>query len=119
MSEVVGVELIPLAYQGRLETLLRHGVGLWDVVAEAHRPGSLDTRIRERQDNDLVGLLKRFPQIQTVAFNGGTAARFGIKKLGEHSSAYRIVHLPSSSPAYTLPFAEKLSQWKVLRNALT
>lgn len=118
MSEVIGVDLIQLPYQGRLETLLRHGVGLWDVVAEAHRLGSLDSHIRERQENDLVGLLKRFPKVHTVAFNGGTAARFGIKQLGEHSSAYRIVHLPSSSPAYTLPFVEKLSQWKALRNTL-
>ncbi|WP_373992178.1 DNA-deoxyinosine glycosylase [Duganella sp. BuS-21] len=118
IAEVIGVELIPLSYQGRLEALLRHGIGLWDVVAEAHRSGSLDSYIRDRQENDLVGLLKRFPQIHTLAFNGGTAARFGIKKLGEHSSAYRIVHLPSSSPAYTLPFVEKLSQWKVLRDTL-
>lgn len=118
IAEVIGVEMIGLSYQSRLEALLRHGIGLWDVVADAYRSGSLDSQIRDRQENDLVGLLERFPQIDTLAFNGGTAARVGIKKLGEHASAYRIVHLPSSSPAYTLPFAEKLSQWHALTDTL-
>lgn len=118
MSEVLGVELVALAYDARLRTLLEHGVGLWDVVAEAHRPGSLDSAIRNRDDNDLSTLLARYPAIEALAFNGGTAARLGIKKLGEHASAYRIVHLPSSSPAYTLPFAVKLSQWHMLRDTL-
>jgi hypothetical protein len=52
MSEVIGIALVPLAYEARLQTLLTHGVGLWDVVAEAHRPGSLDSAIRHRDDND-------------------------------------------------------------------
>src|ERR1700693_6168873 len=54
MSEVIGMNLVPLDYRARLQALLAHGVGLWDVVAEAHRPGSLDSRIRNRNDNDLV-----------------------------------------------------------------
>jgi hypoxanthine-DNA glycosylase len=118
MSEVIGTPLVPLDYENRLATLLRHGVGLWDVVAEAHRTGSLDSQIRAREENDLLGLLTAYPQIRTIAFNGGTAARFGIKKLGERASIYRIVCLPSSSPAYTLPYAEKLAQWNSLSEAL-
>ncbi len=114
MSEVIGVDLVSLDYARRLQTLLEHGVGLWDVVAEAHREGSLDSRIRRRDDNDLCGLLARFPQIGTIAFNGGTAARLGMKILGTQAAAYRIVALPSSSPAYTVPYAEKLVQWRIL-----
>ena len=118
MSAVIGLELVPLAYPARLQTLREHGVGLWDVVAEAQRAGSLDSRIREQRENDLTGLLQQFPQIRTVAFNGGTAARFGLKKLAHHASAYRIELLPSSSPAYTAPYAEKLQRWMALRAAL-
>ncbi|MDC8758573.1 DNA-deoxyinosine glycosylase [Janthinobacterium fluminis] len=118
MSEVTGVELVPLDYPARLQTLLEHGVGLWDVVAEAHRPGSLDSRIRDRDDNDLLALLARFPNVMAIAFNGGTAARLGLKVLGEHASNYQIVPLPSSSPAYTLSPAEKLLQWRVLARIL-
>jgi hypoxanthine-DNA glycosylase len=115
MSELTGVALVPLDYPSRLQTLLDHRVGLWDVVAQAHRHGSLDSQIRERDDNDLLGLLARFPHIATVAFNGGTAAKLGLKVLGEHASRYHIVELPSSSPAYTLPYADKLHKWQALR----
>ncbi|NVI81332.1 hypothetical protein HWE17_06125 [Janthinobacterium sp. BJB401] len=49
-----------------------------------------------------------------IAFNGGTAARLGIKVLGEHAQRCRIVSLPSSSPAHTLAYAQKLISWKLL-----
>jgi hypoxanthine-DNA glycosylase len=115
MSEITGVELVPLDYAARLGALLEQGVGLWDVVAEAHRAGSLDSRIRQRDDNDLVALLVDLPHLTTIAFNGGTAARLGLKVLGQHAARYRIVQLPSSSPAYTLPYAEKSRLWQALR----
>ena len=115
LGEVLGVELKSLPYVERLATLLAHGVGLWDVVAQAQRTGSLDSNIRARDDNDLVALAASLPQLQTIAFNGGTAAKLGIKVLGEHAQRYRIVSLPSSSPAYTLAYAQKLQAWLSLR----
>lgn len=115
LGEVLGVELKSLPYVERLATLLAHGVGLWDVVAQAQRTGSLDSNIRARDDNDLVALAASLPQLQTIAFNGGTAAKLGIKVLGEHAQRYRIVNLPSSSPAYTLAYAQKLQAWLSLR----
>jgi hypoxanthine-DNA glycosylase len=118
MSAVLGVELVALDYAARLATLLEHGVGLWDVVAEAHRPGSLDSAIRHRDDNDLPGLLARYPAIEALAFNGGTAAKLGVKVLGDRAAHYRIYALPSSSPAHTLSYAAKLESWAILKRAL-
>jgi hypoxanthine-DNA glycosylase len=115
VSEVIDQDLTSLEYTSRLKVLLANGVGLWDVVAEAHRQGSLDSCIRDRADNDLLGLIASLPNLQTIAFNGGTAARLGLRVLGKHAGRYRIVQLPSSSPAYTLQYAEKLQQWKELR----
>lgn len=115
MSEVIGAELVALDYEARLRTLLAHGVGLWDVVAEAHRPGSLDSAIRDRDDNDLPALLARYPGIAALAFNGGTAAKLGLKVLGPHAARYRIHQLPSSSPAHTMAYADKLARWLALR----
>ena len=114
MSEVTGVDLVWLDYTSRLNALLEQRVGLWDVVAEAHRPGSLDSRIRDRNDNDLLALIAKLPELTTIAFNGGTAAKLGLKVLGVHATRYRILQLPSSSPAYTLSYAEKLRRWQVL-----
>lgn len=114
MSEVIGLDLVPMDYPSRLQALLANGVGLWDVIAEAAREGSLDSQIRDRADNNLLGLIAELPNLKTIAFNGGTAARLGMKALGQHAQRYRIVPLPSSSPAYTLPYVEKLRQWQVL-----
>lgn len=115
MSEVIGVDLVVLDYASRLQALLANGVGLWDVVAEAQREGSLDSRIRQRVDNNLSGLIAELPSLQTIAFNGATAARLGMRALGPHAVPYRTVQLPSSSPAFTLEYAEKLALWRTLR----
>ncbi len=118
MSDVIGVELVPLAYQPRLQSLLAHGVGLWDVVAEARRQGSLDSGIRDRHDNDLPALLAGLPGVTTIAFNGATAARLGLKVLAGRAVNYHIVQLPSSSPAHTLPYADKAARWQTLARHL-
>lgn len=115
VSSVVATDLSALAYPARLQALLAHGIGLWDVVAEAHREGSLDSKIRDHAHNDLVGLIGRLPRLAAIAFNGGTAARIGLKALKEEATRYRIIKLPSSSPAYTLAYADKLRAWQALR----
>ncbi len=103
-----------LGYLTRLRTLLEHGIGLWDVVAEANRAGSLDSNIREHAENDLLNLAESLPKLHTIAFNGGTAARIGRRQLGEQGTRWRLLDLPSSSPAFTLPYAAKLKAWRHL-----
>jgi hypoxanthine-DNA glycosylase len=117
ISDVIEIDLPSLDYQARLRALLANGIGLWDVVAEAARVGSLDSQIRDRCDNDLLALVVQLPRLATIAFNGGTAARLGLKVLREHSPRCQILSLPSSSPAYTLPFSEKLRLWQTLRQS--
>lgn len=118
MSEVVGEDLRAMTYDTRLQALLSHHVGLWDVVAEAQRKGSLDSNIIDHSGNDLTGLLDSLPQLTTIAFNGGTAARLGLKALKERAEKYQILLLPSSSPAHTMAYASKLTQWIQLQTAL-
>jgi len=118
MSDVLDVDLVVLDYEQRLKTLRQHHVGLWDVVAEARRDGSLDSSIRDHQGNDLTGLVATLPNLRAIAFNGGTAAKIGQKALGEHADQHAILKLPSSSPAYTLAYAEKLIAWQALRTWL-
>lgn len=118
MSDVLGVDVVALDYPARLAALRQHRIGLWDVVAEARRDGSLDSNIRDHQGNDLLGLIATLPALKAIAFNGGTAARIGEKALAKHGGAHAIVKLPSSSPAYTLAYAEKLIAWQALREWL-
>lgn len=114
VSALIGVDLVSRPYAERLPVLLAHNIGLWDVIANAERKGSLDTNIRNAVDNDLTGLLKTMPQLHTIGFNGGTAAKVGLKALGDFAQHYRIVTMPSSSPAHTMPYAEKLLGWQLL-----
>jgi len=118
MGEVTGRDLPAMAYADRLRALQERGIGLWDVVAQARRAGSLDSNIRDRADNDLVGLVSTLPRLDAIAFNGGTAARIGMQALGPLAERLIILRLPSSSPAYTLAYAEKLRQWEALRAQL-
>lgn len=112
LGEAIGEPLATLEYEERLSRLLRYGVGLWDTVATARRKGSLDGAMRDIAANPLAELAASLPRLQAVGFNGGTAARLGRKALAETSLT--LIDLPSSSPAYTLPFAVKAERWAVL-----
>ncbi|MDR7230160.1 hypoxanthine-DNA glycosylase [Caulobacter sp. BE264] len=116
MEGVIDAPLVALPYAQRLNALLAHGVGLWDVIAEARRPGSLDAAIRDPAANDLVALIDALPALRRVAFNGGTAAKLGASLIGERVAT---LALPSSSPAYAArTFAEKATAWAALRDVL-
>jgi hypoxanthine-DNA glycosylase len=116
VGEVIERDLVDMDYAARLDTLLKYRIGLWDVIAEARRIGSLDSRIRDHASNDLITLIDTLPNLVTIAFNGGTAAKIGMNALGERGSQYRLLRLPSSSPAHaSVTYAEKLAVWRQLR----
>ena len=112
MEGVIGAPLVSLPYADRLATLLEHGVGLWDVVAEARRTGSLDAAMRDIVANPLEELIGRLPRLQAIGFNGATAAKIGRRTLGP--IRLTLVDLPSSSPAFTLSLAQKAERWSAL-----
>lgn len=118
LEQVLQQPLIALPYAQRLCCLQARGIGLWDVVAQAQRQGSLDTAIRAASHNDLTTLCMGLPQLQALAFNGATAARIGSKQLQGEASLLQLLTLPSSSPAHTMPFEQKLIQWLPLRSVL-
>lgn len=118
IGAVIGAaDLAALPYPERLETLQAAGVGLWDVVRSAARKGSLDADIREHEPNALQALAAALPDLRAVAFNGGTALRLG-RDLLDGTMGVEIVALPSSSPAFTLAFEQKLEAWIALKGFL-
>ncbi|QCP51653.1 DNA-deoxyinosine glycosylase [Trinickia violacea] len=119
VGDVIDEDLPAMDYAHRLDTLLAHRIGLWDVIAQARREGSLDSRIRDHATNDFAALVATLPNLAAVAFNGGTAAKIGMLALAESHAALDFVRLPSSSPAYAaVPYAEKLQAWETLRKWL-
>jgi hypoxanthine-DNA glycosylase len=115
LGDVFGLPLSELAYEERLLALRRQGVALWDVISETEREGSLDSKIREPRASDLAWLLAQLPGLHTIGFNGGTAARIGRRQLlGLDAAPWRLLELPSSSPAYTMAYDAKLASWQAL-----
>lgn len=111
---VIGRDVADMPYDERLAALKAAGVGLWDVIASAERPGSLDAAIREPEAADLHGLVGGLPALRAVAFNGGKAAKLGRAILKEPMRGIVLIDLPSSSPAHARPFAEKAATWATL-----
>lgn len=119
VGAVVGTDLAALAYDARLDRLVEARIALWDVIARAERRGSLDSAIRAPELADLPALVARLPALRAVAFNGGTAARIGRKRLAGSPEGLALIDLPSSSPAHArLRFEEKLERWSVLAEHL-
>lgn len=111
LGSVLGeASLHELPYDVRLERILAHGIGVWDVLDACHRVGSLDSAIRNAQPNDFDSLREHAPLLRKVCFNGKTAGRFAPVIA---AAGYDTLVLPSSSPANaTFSFDQKLAVWR-------
>lgn len=119
LETVLDAPLVALPYADRLTTLGQRGIGLWDVVEQAERRGSLDAAILNPRTNDLLALIETLPALRAVAFNGGTSAKLGSRLLAPVSDQIELIALPSSSPAHAArSFAEKAKAWAVMKNWL-
>lgn len=107
MSRILG-ENRPESIEEKKAMLLRHGVALWDCAHSCLRKGSLDADMREVILSDVPALLAAHPGIRRVFLNGGEAFRL----YGRMGSPLPGTRLPSTSPAYTLPFDQKLALWR-------
>ena len=114
LGYAIGEDLQSLGYEERLERLADRRIGLWDVIANATRSGSLDQAIRFAEHNRVEHLLHDFPDLKAIAFNGSTAAAIGRRLVGTAPRHVTLLDLPSSSAANTRPFDEKASAWSRL-----
>jgi hypoxanthine-DNA glycosylase len=111
-----------LDYLSRIEALKRARVGVWDVIGQCARSGSLDAAIDRASivPNRLPELLAELPQLSAIACNGAAAAqawhRYVVPRLGAVSQALPVLALPSTSPANAAFTLARLEQaWSVLR----
>lgn len=114
LTAVLDDDLTAQSYPERLERLLAHGIGLWDVFDSCRRQGSLDSAIKQASMNDFKALQLEYPQLIRLCFNGKTAAgmQARLEQLG-----FQTLRLPSSSPAYAqLGFADKLLHWQRIKD---
>ena len=118
LGHAIGEQLHSLEYDDRLALLAERKVGLWDVIASARRPGSLDQAIRLAEHNRIAHLLDDFADLRAIAFNGTTASKAGRRLIGDSSEGITLLDLPSSSAANTRPFDEKAAAWSRLAEFL-
>lgn len=112
VGAVIDEPLFEMEYARRLKTLLRHHIGLWDVIGTCKREGSLDSDIRDAAHNDFRRVIGVAKKLHRVCFNGKTAAKMAPQFV---AWGFDTLVLPSSSPAYTLHFEEKLKQWSRIK----
>jgi TDG/mug DNA glycosylase family protein len=113
-----------LPYKERLNLLTSNRIALWDVLAAAERPGSLDSSIVRTsvRANDFAAFFRAHPRIRRVYFNGHKAEelfrRHVLPALGpEFGLVYEC--LPSTSPAHAgMTFAKKLDRWTRIKETI-
>lgn len=118
LERVIDAELVGLPYKVRLDTILAHGIGLWDSVRSARRSGSLDSAMRAVEGANLSALVAGLPELRVVAFNGKASERVGKPQIADFQVDF--LSLPSSSPAYAaMPLATKQERWLRLKDYLS
>ena len=110
---------VPLAemYPDRVAVLRQKHLALWDVLQHGERQGSLDQAIRKAVPNDFRGLFKAYRNLRAIVFNGRKAhdlfEHLVLKQqaLAGGDQLPRLL-MPSTSPAATMPLAEKTRRWR-------
>ena len=118
MEELVGV---PAAapYVERLALLNGAGIGLWDSLKAAERPGSLDASIVAHTEvaNDFPTFLAKHRQVRAIVFNGKKSEQAFTKHVlkAGHADLFHgiaLLPMPSTSPANaSISFVEKRRRW--------
>lgn len=102
------------SYAFKVALAKEKGLAIWDVLGSCEREGSLDSNIKNEAPNPIEDFLDKYPSIQVIIFNGGkaeTSFKKHFKGLYK-SGTYTFIKMPSTSPAYTMKFEDKLKAWE-------
>ena len=104
-------------YDDRTAALRGCGVAVWDVLRLCRREGSLDSAIEPDSmvANDFGELFQTHPGIARVLFNGAAAEK-NFNRFVRVAPDVDYRRLPSTSPAQTMRYEDKLAAW---RDAMT
>ncbi len=114
LCEIFNCDTLPSTFPEKRKFLLENNIAVWDVLESCEREGSLDSKIRNHLANDIPKMLTENSTIQKIIFNGKESNRLYERNFGKPLLPYFI--MPSTSPAYTLKYADKLALWKMAFN---
>jgi hypoxanthine-DNA glycosylase len=89
---------LPDSYFKKKELLLKNSIGVWDVVSNATRIGSLDTAIKNVVPNNLEHFIATHKNLKIIGFNGSKSQALHDKYFARKKEIKYFL-LPSSSPA--------------------
>ena len=101
-------------YSEKLEFLKKNKIAVWDVIDSCERVGSLDTKIKNEESNDILKLIEEFPNIEAIFCNGGKSFK-NLQKIVGKNVEVPIYLLPSTSPLHTISFERKLMDWSIIK----
>lgn len=105
---------IPVTYSDKKSLLAANKIGVWDVVKQARRSGSLDTNIIDEIPNKIDKFILKQTNLKTIGFNGTKAAKL-FDKYFLRQKFIKYINLPSSSPANArISFDEICEKWSEL-----
>ncbi|GAT11705.1 DNA-deoxyinosine glycosylase [Mycolicibacterium novocastrense] len=112
MAEVFGFAA-DAPYEQRCAALTAGGFAVWDVLRSCRREGSLDSAVKPESmvPNDFQAFFDQHDGIERVLFNGAAAEK-NFTRLVAVSNDLHYRRLPSTSPAQTMRFADKLAVWR-------
>lgn len=94
------------SFEEKKECLCKARIALWDVFQTCERKGSLDSDIKKPTQNDIEALLREYPLIKKIIFNGAKAAK-------RFTAAVPCIKAPSTSSTYnTIPLDKKIEMWR-------
>jgi hypoxanthine-DNA glycosylase len=106
-------------YEMKKKVLLEHNIALWDVLKYCERKDSSDSNIKAPVANDFNTLFQKLPKLEFICFNGKEAEKLYKKMVigkypTEMSTRYAYIVFPSTSPANTKKYEQKLYMWRSL-----
>lgn len=108
---------VPGTIEEKKAFLLKHGIAIWDVIAQCDIVGSSDSSIKNVIPADLSVILDQAP-VEKIFANGGKAYELYMK-YSYPVLQREIIKLPSSSPANAAFQMERLTNaWLQVQEAL-
>ena len=110
-------EEVPTDYAEKTALLLKNNIALWTVmhIMQPVRAGTLQ---RQFKPNDFQKLLKNYPNIKTIVFNGDKAFQLFKKSVPlKDFPDIKTLKMPTTSPSrgrYVKTYEEKLNEWNSL-----
>src|SRR3989338_7998366 len=108
LSDMLRSDLIKIDYDKRIKILLDHNFGIWDCISRCKRKTSSDSKIINPSFNDFSTL--KCPQLKIILGNSNKS--FNYLKKCQIPKNVKMGKLISSSRARTIPYNDKLTNWK-------